>query len=89
MDEGTVLCEVLYVVLSLMSGYYAQGASLRVLQSHTRNDLGNMPWCLPSSTHLKGGMLQGSAARSRALLQLFGEAGGEKHLHCASSVIQS
>lgn len=64
MDEGTVLCEGLYVVLSLMSGYYAQGTSLRVLQSHTRKDWGNMPWCLPSSTHLQGGMLQGSAARA-------------------------
>lgn len=84
-----MLCEVLYVVLSLMSGGYAQGTSLRVLQSPTRKDWGNMPWCLPSSMHLKGGMQQGSAARSRALLQLFGEAGGEKHLHCASSVIQS
>lgn len=43
MDEGTVLCEVLYVVLSLMSGYYAQGTSLRALQSHTRKDWGTCP----------------------------------------------
>lgn len=83
-----MLCEGLYVVLSLMGGCYTQGTSLRVLQSHMRKGLGNVPWCLLSSTRLTRGMLQGSAASS-ALLQLFGEAGGEKHLHCASSVIQS
>lgn len=83
-----MLCEGLYVVLSLMGGYYTQGTSLRVLQSHTRKGLGNVPWRLLSSMHLTRGMLQGSAASS-TLLQLFGEASGEKRLHCASSVIQS
>lgn len=70
MDEGTVSCEVLYVVLSPMDGYHAQGNTLECPQSHTRKVFGNVPWCLPSlRTFLKVVMLQEFAARSRVLLR--------------------
>lgn len=48
MDEGTMLCEVLYVVLSPMDGYHAQGALLSVHRVIQERYLGMFPWCLPS-----------------------------------------
>lgn len=48
MDEGTMLCEVLYVVLSPMDGYHAQGVLLSVHRVIQERYLGMFPWCLPS-----------------------------------------
>lgn len=65
MDEGTMLCEVLYVVLSPMDGYHAQGALLSVHRVIQERYLG----MYPGVRQVNVVMLQEFAARSSVLLR--------------------
>lgn len=85
MDEGTMLCEVLCVVLSPMDGCHAQGALLSVQRVIQERYLGMYPWCSPSSC----GYVARICSQKPCTTEVFGEAGEKKHSHCVLSVIQS
>lgn len=83
-------CEVLYVVLSPMDGYHAQGNTLECPQSHTRKVFGNVPWCFSKLTYIfKSGYVARICSQQQCTTEVFGEVGGKRCSRCVPSVMHS
>lgn len=89
MNEGTVLCEVLYVVLSPMDGYDAPGSPWRVHRVIQERYLGMCPRVYQVTYILKVVCCKNLQPEAGHYWSYLERSVKKKHLHCVSSVTQS
>lgn len=85
-----MLCEVLYVVLSPMDGYHAQGTLSRVSTESYEKGIWECTLVFTKLTYsLKSGYVARVRSQKQYTTEVFRELGERRCLHCVQSVLQS